>query len=425
LQPKLATLNGIKLAALTIHSCLGLVGGLAVLAMTPIAISWLAVSSDMRDEVQLAFLWMAVSVPAIVITSSYRGVLEGLHRFDLVNIVRIPANMANYIGPLLAMNFLPSRIDIIVATIVVGRYLVLLAYGVLVRRLTARHFGSWALASGHIGSLARFGGWMSVVNFSQPSVVLFDRFLIGSVVSLSAVSFYAVPYEIISKLWIFSSSILGVLFPLICSVGADDRESLASIRKLALAVLISISLLICGLGLVFAPELLGLWVGDGVARESAVPARILCMAMFFSVISQVPFTILNGVGRSDITGKLMVFQFIAYALLAAMLATYFGILGVAVAWLVKVAFEMLVLLKLESQLIAGRWPSEQGMARSLFVGSIALTCFGGIGVLFDNQVLIKFAVAGPLMAITLWWTTADLFDGAVRADFRNWLARSY
>jgi O-antigen/teichoic acid export membrane protein len=424
LQPKIEALNGIKLASLVLHLLLGLTGGLLVLALTPLAISWFDVPPAMREEVEIAFCWMAGSVPAIVLASSCRGVLEGLHRFDLVNIVRIPANVTNYVGPLLAISLVPPRIDVIVAVIVIGRYLVLLAYWMIVRRLTERHFGSWSLARGHFRTLAHFGGWMSIVNFSQPSVVLFDRFLIGATVSLSAVSFYALPYEVVSKLWIFSSSILGVLFPLICSVGADDRPSLAAMKRQAVLALIAIVLPLSGIGLLFAPELLGFWVGHEVAGESVTVARILCLAMFVSVIAQVPFTILNGVGRADVTGKLLVLQFPVYALLAGALVTRAGIVGVATAWLVKVMVEAAVLFRLETRVIGGLGLSDRGLMRAVRVAMLWLMCFGIAGVLLDHHGATKYVVALFLVGFAVRWVAVDLLDKNVRADFRTWLIRS-
>ena len=62
-------------------------------------------------------------------------------------------------------------------------------------------------------TLLRLGGWNLVTNVVNPLLIYMDRFLIGSLVSLSAVAYYATPYDMITKLLIIPSSMAGPLFP--------------------------------------------------------------------------------------------------------------------------------------------------------------------------------------------------------------------
>ena len=49
------------------------------------------------------------------------------------------------------------------------------------------------------GPLLRFGGWMTVTNVVGPLMMNMDRFLIGVVISVTAVAYYATPYEVVTK----------------------------------------------------------------------------------------------------------------------------------------------------------------------------------------------------------------------------------
>ena len=60
----------------------------------------LAIPASLAAEAEQSFLWWAASVPALVLASAYRAALEADHRFDLVNAVRFPASMANFLTPL-------------------------------------------------------------------------------------------------------------------------------------------------------------------------------------------------------------------------------------------------------------------------------------------------------------------------------------
>ena len=61
---------------------------------------------------------------------------------------------------------------------------------------------------------------VTVTNIVSPIMVSMDRLLIGTLISMAAVAYYATPYEAASKLFIIPSSIVGVLFPAFSSAMA-------------------------------------------------------------------------------------------------------------------------------------------------------------------------------------------------------------
>ena len=64
---------------------------------------------------------------------------------------------------------------------------------------------------------------MTVSNVLGPLMVTFDRFLIGSIISIAAVAYYSIPYEVVTKLWLISSALIGVLFPAFSATNSVDR----------------------------------------------------------------------------------------------------------------------------------------------------------------------------------------------------------
>jgi hypothetical protein len=55
----------------------------------------------------------------------------------------------------------------------------------------------------------------------SPLMVYMDRFLIGSVISVAAVAFYATPYEVITKMWLVPGALLGVLLVVLATHNMD------------------------------------------------------------------------------------------------------------------------------------------------------------------------------------------------------------
>lgn len=54
----------------------------------------------------------------------------------------------------------------------------------------------------------RFGGWVTVSKAVGPLMMYFDRFLIGSLLTMTAVAYYTVPYELVTKLWVLVDGLL-------------------------------------------------------------------------------------------------------------------------------------------------------------------------------------------------------------------------
>ena len=59
-----------------------------------------------------------------------------------------------------------------------------------------------------------------------------DRFVIGALVSATAVAYYATPYEVVTKLFVISGAIATVMFPAFSLAGAKDpRQSSKLYRR--------------------------------------------------------------------------------------------------------------------------------------------------------------------------------------------------
>ena len=191
---------------------------------------------------------------------------------------------------------------------------------------------------------------MTVSNIVAPLMVYLDRFLIGSLVSLSAIAIYVIPYEVVTKLWIIAAAITSVLLPGFSSAFLQSREHLRSIYSMGMKVTF-IFLTPSIIPLLFvSPELLQLWLGNAALAESVSVVRWISIGVLINSFAQVSFTLIQGVGRPDITAKLHLLEFPIYILLLYFLTVFWGVEGAAVAWTVRVGIDALFLL-----FISGRY----------------------------------------------------------------------
>ncbi len=191
---------------------LGIVGALAIAVVSPwLVYHTLKIPSALQRETLHGFYLLGLSVPVVILSAGLRGLLEAHQRFDLVTALRIPTGVFTFAGPLLVLPFSRNLVSV-VAILVAGRAagcvaLLWLCFRVLpeLRRRVAWHGPS-------TGPLLRFGGWMTVTNVVGPLMMTLDRFIIGGLLSVTAVAYYATPSEIISRLFVIPAAVVGVLF---------------------------------------------------------------------------------------------------------------------------------------------------------------------------------------------------------------------
>lgn len=322
---------------------LGLLSGLVLFLATPWIVGRLADGRNLL-EITRAFEWMALAMPAIVITSFYRGILEALGRFALVNMIRFPMGIFTFLGPLAVVWMGWARLDVITAVLSVGRIIACGVHAYFAWRALPAGIGSGSIRRDMVRPLLTFGGWLSVSNIISPLMSYIDRFLIGMTISAAAVAYYATPQELIMRIGFIPGAVAAVLFPVFAASAhagnmAQDRMHVRRYSLLILAMMAPPSLAV----FFFAHQLLSWWITPEFADNSAVVLQIMSIAALGSGLAQVPFTMLQGRGRADITAKLHLVEFPIYLGLLYLLLINYGLIGAALAWLFRIVIDMAAL----------------------------------------------------------------------------------
>lgn len=319
---------------------LGIFAGIVMAAAAPFLSRQFAGSGDV-GEVMRAFFWMALAMPAVVLTSGYRGILEAMGRFGLINAIRFPMGVFTFAGPLVVVWAGDTRLDIISAVLCLGRILACVVHGWYAVRSVPGNAAHGHVQRALIKPLLSLGGWISVSNIVSPLMSYIDRFALGFMVSAAAVAYYATPQELILRVGIIPTAVAAVLFPLFAAGknGTDRSGDKAHIRRYSLvilAMLLPLTLIL----FFFAHPLLAWWISPEFAANSASMLQIMSIASLASGLAQVPFAMLQGRGRADITAKLHLAEFPLYLALLSLLIMHYGATGAAWAWLIRIAADM-------------------------------------------------------------------------------------
>lgn len=329
--------------ALTLMLILGTIAALAVGFLAPwITVNILGVSKSLRVETTNALYFVAASLPFVIVTIGLRGILEAYQRFDYVNAIRIPIGILTYLGPLIVLPF-TTDLQIVVLVLFVGRFITTLAHVVLCWCVINTSVVRYRFTKQHLKPLLSFGSWMTVSNIVAPLMLYMDRFLIASILSASIVAFYTTPYEIITRLWIVPGAIMGALFPIL---GMEIRQNPVRARFLYHQSLKYISALLLPIAIVvilFAKQGLTFWLGAEFAENSFQIAQLLVIGVVLNSLAQSSATVIQAAGRPDITAKLHLIELIPYVAYVYYFITMYGIIGAAVAWVIRVALSNVVL----------------------------------------------------------------------------------
>ncbi len=333
-----------------IWTALALMLGLGIIACVVMATAarWIVESGlripvELRREAVIAVRILALTLPLVVTSAGLRGLLEAQGRFLVSNAVRGPLGIWLIAGPLLLIPFHVQSLALVAAILLVGRLGAWGAYAVACIRGTPALRGSVSCGRADVWPLLRFGGWMTISNIISPLMVYMDRFLIGNRVSLQAVAWYATPFEVVTKILIIPGAAVSVLFPFFSSLAADNSAEAARVYRLSvksMAILLFMPTFVTSL---FAIEGLRLWLGDPFATHSAQVVQLLAFGVLLNAVATVPFALLQGFGRPDLTAKIHLVELPIYSLSVIWLTNRFGITGTAVAWTARMVLDLATL----------------------------------------------------------------------------------
>jgi O-antigen/teichoic acid export membrane protein len=333
---------------------LGVLGAGVVALLSPLLVQRaLNVPVALQRETLQSFFLLALSIPVVISTAGLRGLLEAHQRFRLINALRIPMGVFTFAGPLLALPFSKSLVPV-VATLLAGRIAAWAAHLVLCLRVVPELGRTIRWERSAVGPLLRFGGWMTVTNVVSPVLVTLDRFLIGALVSMTAVAYYATPYEVVTKFLLLPGALMGVMFPAFSAGFAQDGERTAVLfrRSVKSLFLVLFPIMLCTIAL--AQDGLKVWLGAEFAQHSYRVLQLLAVGVLINSLALVPFTLLQGAGRPDLTATLHLIELPLYLGLLWWLISAFGIEGAAIAWTARVTLDAMFLFGLAKRCLPGK-----------------------------------------------------------------------
>ncbi|WP_170979155.1 flippase [Roseomonas sp. HF4] len=398
-------LVGATLISLMVLSAV--MGGIAFALMPLLIERVLLVPPALKAEALAAFRLLALGAPLVVLNAALWGVLAAWQRFRAANLVNMPVSIFYYLGPVIALLVWDSLVAVMAALV-----LVRLASGLAYAALAWRHVPGLGLAQARFAllrPLLRQGGWMSLSGALTQVLLYADRFLIGALIGLTAVAFYATPLDLVMRMWILPVAVAQALLPAIASSFRVAPERTALLLRRGALIVAAVGLPACLVLVAGAEWLLWLWLGTEFAEGGGMVLRILSVGIFFSCLAFVPGTFLDAIGRPDVTASFSLAQAAVFLPLGAGLLVLVGIEGAAIAWALRAATDCA-----GRFLLAARfYPAAATSGRALL--PLMAVAGAGLALMVPLPGLLPAAALGAVTlaaALAVGWRAAPAEDRA-------------
>jgi O-antigen/teichoic acid export membrane protein/glycosyltransferase involved in cell wall biosynthesis len=409
--------------SLSLLVILGCIGGAIAAFFVPISVTHVfKMPPALAGQARVALFVLCASMPVMLGNNALRGVLEATQRFDLVNLVRVPSSVLFYLVAALAIPF-GVHVAGIVSLLVAIRLVSTVAYLILCFRVIPGLGDHLRLSRGSLRPLAVFGGWIMVSNVAGPIFAYLERFMIASILSVSTLTFYSAPYELVSKLLIFPMAIVPSLFPYFSYHGSKKTTEVSEVTSRTVKYLLLVFVPALAVFFFFAHDIMQLWLGPTFAAQSTTVLQIITVVCVFNGLAYVPYTSIQALGRPAWKAIEDLVTIPIYAAIAWWLMRRYGINGAAFAKLLLTLIDCFILYTFASRLKAFSF-------RDVISGPLFRAILASVGLLAavflirSSHVQLPVAAALTVVcflvyAIAFWMVAVDEEDRNIISSIRE------
>ena len=317
-----------------IVSLLGIFASIVIIFFTNAIAQYLKVSSVAYNDFIYSMYMVAISIPVFLVTQVYCSLLEGKQEFLKLNAYKTISSSLVVVLPALAL-FIEKKLLSAVIGLAFSRILSMF----IILYFLKDYRISFKFDKVVFKRLLHFGGWIAVSNIISPIMSYFDRFILSNRVGGSLVGYYTAPSEAIGRFGILPSAIARTIFPMLAS--SEDKIAIKKQAYLIVAILI---VPIGIFSIYFSQGILTLWLGKEYSENSSDIFKVLMLGLIVNAFAQVPFASIQAKGLSKITAYIHLAEFLPYLVMLFTAINYFGLIGAAWAWTIRVSVDCVALL---------------------------------------------------------------------------------
>lgn len=364
----------------------------------PIVRGWLHVPPALEQEAVSGLIMLAISIPVVLLTAAYRGILEAWQAFRPLNIIKIFMGFLTYLGPLLVAFFSPN-LEYVLASMTLMRLVAAYWHAHVCFRECGRVLPWQSMDKPTIKELFSLGGWISVSNVVSPLMTYMDRFILAGLVAVQVVAYYVTPYDMVTKILVFPYSVMAVLFPILAGQKGNGESSRKTYSVTIRLLFLSMFPLVFSI-VIWAEPLLMVWLGSDFAKNSALIMQILVIGVLANALAQAPANVIQASGNPKWMALVHLVELPIFLGILWFATKNFGVIGTAASWAGRMIVDAGVLYWIAARNINKpdmhfRWYLVSGL---MLVGGCALAfCHMSIA-----QKALTWSLAGGAFMLIAW-----------------------
>nr|WP_276082329.1 flippase [Methylobacterium sp. GC_Met_2] len=325
--------SSIIISTVAMNASLGIVGAFLIYVFASVFFGYfVATTPAMNDEIRASLPWVAAFFPLALVNGIVTGSLDSREKFFSANVISVFGAVIGQIVPAICAVYVTPKLDVVVPAAVIARaagVVTGLLYVFFLERPIIRN----SVKISTIKKLLSYGGWITVTSVVNPLLVSLDQFVIGSVVGIGTVTYYAVSVTLVTRLQIFATAMARTLFPRLSRAGSEEARELAEKAMILLSFGFALP---CCAAILTIKHILNIWMGSDFSNSATLISQILLLGGWINGAAQIPFGVLQAQGRPDITAKFHAAELLPFAIVLWALASNFGLTGAAIAWSIRV-----------------------------------------------------------------------------------------
>lgn len=319
-------------AALLIFLLAGLVGFMLILAIARVlATRLMNIPPELIDAAYHSFCAASLGFFFTMQLTLLTAIINGLNRYDISSVTMAIMGAITTIGAAVLLHMGFGLVAVVWLNVIIP-LLTGLFYLILIRRLLPGISLRIMYKTEPLKHILRFGMYTTLGRITNVISSQVNLLIIGAILGVTAVTYYAVPFTILSRMTQLLVRIGMVVFPAISELqGQQQHDTIRDLYLTSSRIILSLAVAFTVPLLIFGVRFLHLWMGPVFAERGGAVMLIITVGVFLSQCTNVPTFVVEGMGRPKISGLASIATALIFMALMIPGAICGGIVGVAAA----------------------------------------------------------------------------------------------
>jgi O-antigen/teichoic acid export membrane protein len=330
-------------ACFVVYALLGAVGSAAIAVLSRwVAIRVFKIPAGLEETAVVVISIGGLGFLNAMLMAVVSGVIQAVGRFDILNRVGIVLGTLQIGLAIILLKLGFSLREVIISNVAVQTLGVYIVWRIANRILPYLKQPVWDLRV--FVTLLKFGGFVSISSIVGPILLNIEKLFLTSLRSVASLTYYSVPFGLVDRLTVIRSSFSSVLFPAFSSLqeSADIKVNRDLHERTTLYLFFLYTFFVLFF-IIFGREFLASWIGGNFSYNSTRILAILSLAGLLNALAVPSLNVLQGLNKPQIPALFHVIETVLYIPAAYFLIARYGGTGAALAFLLRVCLDTVLL----------------------------------------------------------------------------------